>query len=436
VRDLARRHALANLLLDVGKHCLAASDPSALAASALAAVVPALGAGLGWLGFTDPAGAEHVFDSKGRAPDAASVAALARVMGLAASDGTVVPLDVPAGTGLRVGAEGRRGLFTPFSVGDGRRGFLLVLGADARGLPPGAEDVLAPAGAYVGLTVSRLGALARLRDANTMLERKVEERTTALRRERDSLEDRVRERTRELEAAKRSTVEAERRLLDRERGEVARRLAAGLAHEVNNPVGAARANLDHAVDVLRGLLPAIDSEPRSDAADALEAIEDARRDIDRVAKNVRSLFEDAATSRLAAVRTPLGPVVRDAVAAHASGHPGSPSPVLVERDGVACGVSAGECSRWLFRLLGVLARARATRLRVEVGRFDGSPGIAVEASPAVDLEDDADLDALRDEIRAAGARVDVEVDGERSRAVLGLPRAVGEAAGVVVEGTA
>ena len=179
-RDIARRHALASLLVDVGTRALAALGPDALAATTLGAVVPALQASYGWLGFRDAAGTEHVFDAKGRAADGPSVAALARVMGLAVADGVVKPLDVPVGSGLRTGAEGKRGLFTPFAVADGRRGFLLVLGADEHGLAPGAEDVLAPAGAYVGLALARLAAMTAGGDAHASAEKKPDDRSAAV----------------------------------------------------------------------------------------------------------------------------------------------------------------------------------------------------------------------------------------------------------------
>jgi signal transduction histidine kinase len=299
------------------------------------------------------------------------------------------------------------------------------VGPPDRGLPADAEAVLAPAGAFVGITLLRLAAVRQLRDANADLERKVEERTSELRREKDSLADRVRERTRELEQAKRATVDMERRLLDRERQEGVHRLAAGLAHEVNNPIGAVRANLEFVADGLRRLSGSVPAA-RTEVEDLLSAVTDAARDTERVATSVKGMFGEAATSRRAAVKTPLAAAVRDALRAYEQSAPGNPPPVLVEREGVFCGVPPGECARWTFRLLTVLAVGRRPIVRVEVDRCEDGPRMSVEVDQPFATNGEEAVAVVSREVERAGGRLEVSATAKRTLARVVLPRAVGE----------
>jgi signal transduction histidine kinase len=380
----------------------------------------------GWIGLPDPAGGERVFDPMGPAPDGAAVAETAQALGLGVADGQTAPVGAVTSAGLPGGAAGGQGLFTPFATGGGRRGWLLLVGPPDRGLPADAEAVLAPAGAFVGITLSRLAAVRQLRDANSDLERKVEERTAELRSEKESLADRVRERTRELEQAKRATVDAERRLLDRERTEGVHRLAAGLAHEVNNPIGAVRANLEYVADGLRRLGPGLDPAAKAEVEDLLSAVTDAARDSERVSASVRSLFGDAAASRRAAIKTPVAAAVRDALRAYEQATPGVPPPVLVEREGVFCGIPPGECARWLFRLLTVLAVGRRPVVRVEVDRCEDGPRLSMEVDQPFATGGEEAVSVLTREVEKAGGRLEVAATAKRTVARLVLPRAVGE----------
>lgn len=437
VHELHRQHAHGKLLLDIGRLCLEAGSPEEFACQVLSTLVWNLEASSGWIGIPDPAGGTKVLDGKGPAPEAVArtVGRVAAARALDAETGETVRVEFPLGTGIPNGPDGKECVLAPFATGDGRRGWLLLVpGPAGRSAGDETDDVLAPAGAYVGLTLARLAALEGLREANSILERRVAERTADLRRERDSLEVRVKERTAELEAAKHATVEAERRLIDLERDEGVKRLAAGLAHEVNNPLGAARANLDFTRDTLARLAPGLPSSARDETEEALEAVGDARRELDRVAASVASLFDGAAASRRAAHKTPVAAFVREAVAAHRSVRAEGHAPAIVETAAVCCGIPPAEGSRWLFRLLGALDRAGRETRRVEIERDDAGPRVVVTSVALGGRVVPVDLDPLALEIARAGGKLLTIPAGDTLAVRIALPRAIGDASLTAVRG--
>jgi signal transduction histidine kinase len=99
---------------------------------------------------------------------------------------------------------------------------------------------------------------------NALLYRAAEERRQELaeaherlRQLNETLEDRVRDRTRELEQAYRELRETQAHLVQSSKMASLGMLAAGIAHEINNPVGAIRSNSDverRAIGIIRDIL--------------------------------------------------------------------------------------------------------------------------------------------------------------------------------------
>ncbi len=116
----------------------------------------------------------------------------------------------------------------------------------------------------------------------------------------ETLEDRVRERTLELHQTNRELREAQAQLLQSAKMAALGDLAAGVAHEINTPLGSIHSNADvskRVAEVVRqalsdeALMPAVSRQPR--LAQALEALEQATATTlvasDRIVRIVKSL---------------------------------------------------------------------------------------------------------------------------------------------------
>ena len=155
VKTLSRERDTGRLLVDVGHLCLRARDGEELVRSVISSLVIGLEACVGWIGLPDGHGGHIVFDASGRAMDEEPVAAVARAIGSCVSPGDVVPIGGGIGPRLPKTAGTGRGLFAPFESPGRGRGFLLVVAPPMAAFPADAGNVLAAAGSFVGLAVSR-----------------------------------------------------------------------------------------------------------------------------------------------------------------------------------------------------------------------------------------------------------------------------------------
>ncbi|HJV24166.1 MAG TPA: ATP-binding protein [Aromatoleum sp.] len=133
------------------------------------------------------------------------------------------------------------------------------------------------------------------------------EKSAALERYRDELEERVEERTRELTEANarlqqsnEELVRTHQQLLQSEKMASIGQLAAGVAHEINNPIGFVTSNLGTLDEYLRDLLRVLDTYERHEPLvrgdhRAAQEIDKVRReiDIDYVRQDVVPLLDES-----------------------------------------------------------------------------------------------------------------------------------------------
>ncbi|KZN57106.1 ATP-binding protein [Pseudoalteromonas luteoviolacea] len=116
----------------------------------------------------------------------------------------------------------------------------------------------------------------------------------------DNLEERVVERTSELQLANLELIQAKQQiiaqqqsLLQSEKMASVGQLAAGVAHEINNPLGAIKCNFDVLSDYIRNFkvsLARLDtSDVDLDVAEITEILDDTRVDLSRIEKIVNAL---------------------------------------------------------------------------------------------------------------------------------------------------
>ncbi|MFV1959421.1 MAG: hypothetical protein ACC662_08410, partial [Planctomycetota bacterium] len=305
-------------------------------------------------------------------------------------------------------------------------GWLLLLGTPGEALPGDVGGILPPALTFLGLAVARLETLNALQRLTQDLEVQVAERTRSLRLEKESLERRVRERTAELDIARRVALESERRLLDRERREGVHRLAAGVAHELNNPLGALLAGLAfvrECLDEIGGEEPAYPVE----IEEARRAVADALQDAGRMQAVVASLYDGAIDGRRAAVRTSFTACLAEAVRLARSADPDGGLVRSSMAHDVQVGIPEGELTRWLFRLLMRMVSDDGGNVTVEIEDAVERPCVAFRAERPRPARGGAAWKDLAGEMRAAGAELDIENPENGPLVVrLRLPPAVGE----------
>ncbi len=193
-------------------------------------------------------------------------------------------------------------------------------------------------------------------------------------------------------------------------------LAAGVAHEINNPLGYALSNLTFAIDRLRSgeRCEARDAELLASLGDALDGVERVRRVVVHLVVSSRA---DGHVARLVDVRS----AVDAAVSTQVAGFPAqlvrdyrAVAPVLVEEEALV---------RVLRVMLAGVERPVTdvhSRLEIRVAPGDGGK-VAVEIGP---LRDDADLAASIELAREIGGHL-ATVEAQSLRvARLELPAAV------------
>lgn len=130
------------------------------------------------------------------------------------------------------------------------------------------RELLQFVAAQLASGLERRAATVALRAANVELEHHVATRTSELRGEvavREQAEAELLARNAELEAVNRALASTQGRLLQSEKMASVGQLAAGVAHEINNPIGFVRSNLNSLRQYLKDLLMLLDQYERIEA---------------------------------------------------------------------------------------------------------------------------------------------------------------------------
>jgi two-component system, NtrC family, sensor kinase len=128
-----------------------------------------------------------------------------------------------------------------------------------------------------------------LLEANTRLEQRVERRTTELR----AANDRLAAEQGELTALLSKVEEAQGQLLQSEKMAAIGQLAAGIAHEINNPIGFVTSNLGTMRDYVQQLLALLDAYERQAPENELVAAR-AAAELDFVRTDIMELLKESA----------------------------------------------------------------------------------------------------------------------------------------------
>jgi len=126
-----------------------------------------------------------------------------------------------------------------------------------------------------------------------------------------NLEEKVHERTAELEQALREKENAQNRLIQSERLAAIGQLAAGVAHEINNPLASALSLVQTSVESMRN-----DGAPAGEGQDWDEVIEDLEftvKELERVRDIIRSLLGLSRQTTALVESVNLNRVVEDAL---------------------------------------------------------------------------------------------------------------------------
>jgi signal transduction histidine kinase len=170
---------------------------------------------------------------------------------------------------------------------------LLVLDASARRVADGERDLPLP--------VTSSDEIGRLTETFNRMTRALGEREEALQRFTRELEAKVAERTQRLEEQSLSLLRAHEELERAERLAAIGSLAAGVAHEINNPAAIIRGN----VELLRRELPATNGQ---------EEVVEVLRQIERISLITQGLLTFARQQRFARQPLALNPLLTEILA--------------------------------------------------------------------------------------------------------------------------
>jgi signal transduction histidine kinase len=428
--EVERQRALCHLLMDLGSVCSGAECVERLLSAVIVRVAMGLGARNGWI-VREAAPAPEVYGTGGRCsePEAEALRACLLLAGSARRDPAPSVLGGEAlarlpGTGK---GSGQAAVLAPVLSGSRAAGWIVLVGERSGPLVEDALSILGAVAALVAAALERLDAVEALRRHRDGLAHEVARGTEALQVERSTLETRVRERTFQMERAKQAVLDSERALFERERVEGVHRLAAGVAHTLNNPLAALIASLDFLGETLADCRPGNPIDD-GDMSEMRAAVGDALVEAHRMVELVKSRFGEAARSRRAAIRTDLANAVRDALAHHGQ-RTGCAvaADVRLER-GVAVGIAGGELSRWVLRML-ELGGGGGAGTRVRAGHCEGVPTLElVVPRPEGELPT-GDLVELCREVEDAGGDLRCTYAVDRKTTLrLRLPPGVGAVA--------
>lgn len=189
----------------------------------------------------------------------------------------------------KAGAPAVCWLGVPLFVGDEVIGLIVVQSYDESVVyGPADQDLLSFVASQVANALHRLRSAATLQGAYAQLKQRVEERTRELHA-----------RNAELEIAYEKLKSAQEQAVQSEKLASIGQLAAGVAHEINNPIGYVNSNLSTLQGYVAQLLGAIDDYgaalARSGDAAAAAQVQDIRRrfDIDFLAVDVPQLLTES-----------------------------------------------------------------------------------------------------------------------------------------------